>query len=154
LHGERKMHIGNPQEFFRNFPNLDSTPVSFAITSEATGQYNCIAWAMGDPGRWWWPSPVSYWPQGCPMEVTIHSFGATFEALGYSDCPDGRKEEDFEKVALYARGDEPTHVARQLPSGEWTSKIGANVDIEHKLEDLEGPLYGKVVAHFRRIRNR
>jgi hypothetical protein len=53
-------------------------------------------------------------------------------------------------VALYALGDEPRHTARQLAQGTWTSKLGRSEDIEHRLEDLEGSLYGKVVKLLKR----
>jgi regulator of protease activity HflC (stomatin/prohibitin superfamily) len=38
----------------------------------------------------------------------------------------------------------PVHAARQLPSGMWTSKLGALEDIEHQLEGLAGDRYGKI----------
>ena len=41
----------------------------------------------------------------------------------------------------------PTHFSRQLPNGNWTSKLGELIDVEHEnldcLEGTEG--YGKVV---------
>jgi len=44
----------------------------------------------------------------------------------------------------------PLHVARQLPSGRWSSKLGALQDIEHDLHDLEGTEYGSVVLVMKR----
>jgi hypothetical protein len=39
----------------------------------------------------------------------------------------------------------PTHAALQLPSGEWTSKLGPFEDISHAHEnDVNGPAYGAV----------
>ena len=38
----------------------------------------------------------------------------------------------------------PTHAARQLGSGMWTSKISALEDIQPKLQGLTGERYGKV----------
>ncbi len=36
-------------------------------------------------------------------------------------------------------------MARQLPNGDWTSKLGAEEDIVHReLRALEGDLYGTV----------
>lgn len=44
-----------------------------------------------------------------------------------------------------------THAARHTPSGEWTSKLGDYEDIAHpRLEDLEGPEYGKAVCYLAR----
>ena len=68
-------------------------------------------------------------------------------------CDDGTLEADFYKVAVYALGRKPTHAARQLDSGNWTSKLGRSVDIEHQLEGLEGEEYGKVVQYLRCPRN-
>jgi hypothetical protein len=56
-------------------------------------------------------------------------------------------EPGFEKVALYAdAAGIPTHAARQLSGGKWTSKLGRREDIEHALDDLTGDVYGSVVA--------
>lgn len=51
----------------------------------------------------------------------------------------------------------PTHMARQLPNGAWTSKCGANEDIAHfTLDALEryGALhyYGCPVVYMRRLK--
>ena len=61
-------------------------------------------------------------------------------------------DQGIEKLVLYAdEHGEPIHVARQLPSGAWTSKLGASEDIEHRvLAALEGTLYGKVARLLRR----
>jgi hypothetical protein len=44
------------------------------------------------------------------------------------------------------------HAARQLPTGHWTSKLGESEDIEHRLHDLEGLIYGQVVLVLARTR--
>jgi hypothetical protein len=49
----------------------------------------------------------------------------------------------YEKVDLYiddSNEDEPfSHVARQLPDGKWTSKLGPDEDLTHDTVDaLEG----------------
>ena len=38
-------------------------------------------------------------------------------------------------------------MARQLPSGLWTSKLGESEDIEHQVEGLEGSSYGNVLVY-------
>lgn len=126
----------------------------YRITSPADPIYNCAAWAAGETGRWWEPSTSGgyYWPPTVPPVHSLPSFVAAFAVLGYEPCPNAHPEPGIEKLALYA--DEhglPTHVARQLPSGTWTSKLGTSEDLEHDtLEALEGVLYGRVVQHLRR----
>lgn len=61
---------------------------------------------------------------------------------GFERCEDARLEEGFLKIALYATGREFHHVAKQLPSGAWSSKIGKSIDIRHEtLESLLGCVY-------------
>ncbi len=44
---------------------------------------------------------------------------------------------------VYVTADgKPQHVARQLSSGLWASKLGRLEDIEHELAGLDGKLYG------------
>lgn len=44
----------------------------------------------------------------------------------------------------------PQHAARLQPNGKWTSKLGELQDIEHRLRDLEGEVYGSVVLVMKR----
>jgi hypothetical protein len=138
------------------FPNLHDE--NHKVTSPQTPEYNCIAWAAGDNERWWWPGihPHVYWPPGFPRVETIENFIDVFATLGYEICDNGDLEPDFEKVVLYADSfGKPTHMARQLESGAWTSKLGPNHDIEHKTPDtITGPLYGEAVKILRRAKNK
>ena len=60
-------------------------------------------------------------------------------------------ETNFEKVAIYTKGSKPTHMARQLENGKWTSKLGSDEDLEHHtLEGLECDLYGKATIFMKR----
>ena len=90
------------------------------------------------------------------MEETIHAFVDLFSSRGYEKCKDGNLEKGYEKIVIYGihsdTGIEPTHAARQLSNGWWTSKLGWEEDIEHKnAEDVAGPLYGKPIQFMRRI---
>ncbi|HYT88253.1 MAG TPA: hypothetical protein VEL76_06005 [Gemmataceae bacterium] len=125
------------------FPRL--TPDNYRLSSPPSRDYNCIGWAAGETDEWWWPDGV--WPAGVPKEETLAAFFAAFATLGYIPCASADQEIGVEKVALYAVGDIPTHAARQLSSGQWTSKLGLNVDIEHTTpEVIAGGVYGEVVA--------
>jgi hypothetical protein len=84
-------------------------------------------------------------------EWGLDALAAAFLALGYEACADGALEAGFEKVALYGSEQAYTHAARQLPSGKWTSKLGAAEDIEHDTpEDVAGGLYGPLARFMRR----
>jgi hypothetical protein len=74
---------------------------------------------------------TGYWPEGAPRAVTLDAFVAAYGTLGYVRCADGNLEAGFEKVVVYCRSGKPTHAARQLPTGEWTSKLGKDLDISH-----------------------
>lgn len=130
------------------FPNLDIS--NLKRTSDATDRYNCIAWAMHDNSRWWWPRRGAFWPRGAPTQNTIEAFELAFALKGWELCDNGDLEQDFEKVALFANGDEPTHAARLLQNGYWTSKLGRDIDISHTENELSGPFYGNIVRYFRR----
>jgi hypothetical protein len=129
------------------FPRL--TDAAFRVTSERDQAYNCIAWAAGVTHQRWWPlenPDEAYWPDGITRERTIEAFRSAFATLEYTVCSGDGIEPDLEKVALFADTDElPTHAARQLAKGRWTSKLGKAEDIEHELRDLEGDFYGTVV---------
>lgn len=134
------------------FPGLAGS--GYQVTSSRDADYNCIGWAAGDCHTWWWPSrdvAREYWPPGVPRERTLDAFVAAFASLGYMVCAGEGPEPGYERVALFADGDgRPTHAARQLPSGSWSSKLGKVEDIEHGLHVLEGALYGLVVLILKR----
>lgn len=145
------------------FPKLIAA--GYEKTSDSTGlppkpgAYNCIAWAANDTQRWWWPDGDDYWPVWSSRELSKLSFIKAFSWLGYRVCNNSRLEFAFEKVVLYAIGDEPKHMARQLRDGTWTSKCGAEEDITHfTLDAVEsfGPYplyaeYGSPVLYMKRF---
>ena len=136
------------------FPRLHD---GFEITSPSEPAYNCVAWAAGEIKRWWWPAepPFSYWPDGVLREESVTSFIEAFATLGYEVTSDADLETGFERVAIFASSDGvPTHVARQLPNGTWTSKLGSMEDIAHvDVNSVSGTAYGDVVVFLRRHRS-
>jgi hypothetical protein len=134
------------------FPRLHEG--EFEITSRQDSRYNCVAWAAGDVRRWWWPaeSPFTFWPSELKREESIASFIDAFRTLGYELTDSSEHEEGIEKVAIFASSDGiPTHVARQLANGSWTSKLGGLEDIAHiDVNGVGGPDYGEVAAFLRR----
>jgi hypothetical protein len=134
----------NPQEF----PNC-TTAIE---TSQATPKHNCIAYAFGDTTRWWWPKRPFYWPTAAPSEVTVHAFEQLLAHKGYRESATEQPEDGKHKIALFVTADgRPTHMASQLKTGRWSSKIGQNVDVEHDLADLFGPQYGGLHKVYERV---
>jgi hypothetical protein len=132
-----------------DFPRL--TASNHRVTSAATSDYNCVAWAANDTKHWW--QPGVFWP----VAVTGDDYGiaaleGAFVALGYVDCNENEAlEKGFEKVALYGSNLFYTHASKQLPTGKWTSKLGRDVDIEHDSPDnVAGGVYGEVVQLMKR----
>jgi hypothetical protein len=144
------------EDLARIFPLLESA--SYKITSSEDVRYNCAAWAAGpsEIRRRWWPAPSPfYFCPAEPREETIEGFIKVFGRLGYAICDTSDLEPSYEKLAIYAdETNVPTHMARQLPSGHWTSKLGELEDIEHQtLEQLSGSDYGRVVQFLKRKRS-
>lgn len=127
------------------WPNLSHT--EYRVTSLKSQEYNCFAWAADDTERWWQPIPGDqfYWPDGVTQEETLKAYIQAYQTLGYHLCEDDKLESGYQKIAIYIdSNDTPTHAARQLPNGKWTSKLGWLEDIEHELDGLTGDRYGVV----------
>jgi hypothetical protein len=133
-----------------DFPNSFAEP--FEVTSPSSGEYNCIAWALNDQTRFIWPLRQRgfYWPRRLPVEETLEAFTKLFAAKKYQVCEDGSLEAGFQKLALFEKDGIPTHAARQLPDGNWTSKLGAHIDVRHSLGALDGGRYGNVALFFKK----
>jgi hypothetical protein len=84
-------------------------------------------------------------------EETLAAFVAAFATLGYVPCADDKVEPSFAKIALFTDPQgKPTHAAKQLPDGKWSSKLGTLEDISHTIYGLEGPPYGSAVQYLKR----
>ncbi len=135
------------------FPKLAAA--GYTVTSPPTFMYNCFAWAAGDTEHSWEPErglTNVYWPASVPREYSLSNYIRVFATIGCQICDDSDLEAAFEKIALFIDDEDfPTHAARQLASGAWTSKLGDMEDITHNtLEALEGDVYGTVAQILRR----
>lgn len=126
------------------FPNLQN---GFSITSPFTPNYNCIGWAANDDAHFWWPDGIAYWPVAHNSVASLATFEAAFQHVGYNLIGlDDSLDPAVEKVAIYVMPATGlvTHMARQLGSGRWTSKLGRAYDIEHlTVQCLNGAQYGE-----------
>lgn len=136
----------NSEQIEKEFPGLSRG--NYKITSPATGEYNGIAWAVGETDCCWWPDQnrLYYWPRRAPRAQTVDAFIKALGTAGYAPCQNADYEKDCTKLAIYAdAAGIPTHVARQIGEAAWTSKLGQLEDIQHSLHDLSGSDYGQVV---------
>ncbi|PWU20448.1 MAG: hypothetical protein C5B50_03835 [Verrucomicrobia bacterium] len=117
-------------------PNLKAA--GYRVTGPATPRYNCFAWAGNDTEHWWQPVDLHgfYWPQEVAKELNLENLMSVYKRRGYRPCSTADLQPGVEKIAIYIGLDgTPTHVARQLSSGNWTSKLGDLEDIEHSTLD-------------------
>jgi hypothetical protein len=125
--------------------------VEIKITSEETINYNCFAWAAGELNRWWNPNPMGsdYWPTGVIRKESLQAYLEAYRTIGYETCDSQRFEPGFEKIAIYVNDNgNPTHAIRQLPNGQWTSKIGMWEDVEHEFsESLVIEIRGQIIDY-------
>ncbi|WLA78991.1 DUF7689 domain-containing protein [Bradyrhizobium elkanii] len=137
------------ERYKADFPSLSN--VADKKTSESTTRYNCIAWAFEDNRKHWWPNHKrSFWPMSALGQSAMGAFEKWFEADGWEICSGPEFEPGFKKIALYGIAGQPTHAARQLASGLWTSKLGNDIDLSHTLVDLVGPKYGMILRFYRK----
>ena len=133
----------------KEFPNSQNEP--FEETSPETDQYNCLAWVMHDTQRWWDTEDEDFWVSNLPQDSTLKTLVLLGEKQGFVVCDNGQLEKGYEKMALFSlEGTYCTHVARQLASGQWTSKLGTSYDVTHSLKAMEGGIYGNVVQFLKK----
>ena len=142
-----------PNDLRAWFPKLNSQ--NHRTTSPATPSYNCVAWAANDSSRWW-DHLYGYWPEGVARDDSVQAYVDLFRRLGFELCDNSEPEPGFEKIAVYGKAGDFTHVARLLESGSWTSKLGGLEDIEHddlgSLADDSDDSYGRPLVFLRRAR--
>ena len=123
----------------------------FQIVEQPSDQYNCIAYAAGDLGKWWDHNPIHYWPAHAARSSSIESLVEVFAGLGFERCDDGSPEDGYQKIALYEQQGLWTHAAVQQSNGRWRSKMGRGPVIEHRSPDsLSNGAYGEVHRIMRR----
>ena len=126
------------------FPNSFIEP--FVITSPETPQYNCVAWALGDIENWWEADEDYLWLDTIEFDNNLSTMQSLFKHFGFEPIDKPNLNNGLEKVALFSDdGIYCTHVARQLSTKIWTSKLGISHDVTHTLMALEKGIYGDVV---------
>ncbi len=130
----------------KDLPRLASG--EFRITGGKTGRYNCIALSISVETRFVWDEvddPPYGDSNGTPDISEFNKFYAAHNLTTGASAADAR-------VILYAQFGIPQHAAREYfcASGErfFESKLGPNIRIIHRPEDLIGPKYGEPVEYY------
>lgn len=140
----------NGQELYRNlWPELNSE----RILEDRNGLYNCVADALGDNRRWWWPG--EYWPEAFNFGETVQSFDALIESFGGKNLGWAGEKENSSDVLLAlftidgTDEGEPTHLMRQLSNGKWRTKMGPDWTLQiDDIGELAGGDYGDVAQFY------
>lgn len=133
----RKMTQEEKREYREVFPNLDVE--NTVVTGEATEEYNCISWTVGETHQWFWP-PAMY--PNLTEEAAFDEFYASygFVAAEQGEVARWRNEQGLTHGCISGPGHGPS----------WESKCGAGLRIQHTLKELESPAYGKVDGFYTR----
>jgi hypothetical protein len=129
------------------FPHLGE---QYEVLGPATRLYNCVAWTVGVTNQWVWPAKPGKKP-------TVRDFDELYRRHGYRRVKglNFDLQPGHDKIVLYGKRSgkvwEPTHGARQLADGSWSSKLGLLPLIRHlEPEDLGGASYGVPIAVYTR----
>jgi hypothetical protein len=130
----RQMTLAEKQRFRGFFPSLNVDQA--VVSGEISTVYNCIAWTVGFTDRWLWPGG------------TIAEFDTFYRGFGYVRSGDGRIAAWGHSISDMTHGciSGPGHGPR------WESKCGADLRIQHGLNELVGSSYGRAVAFYRKSR--
>ena len=139
----------NDLQIQRHFPNLIKGN-NFAFTSEQTEDYNCIAWITEVIDDW-----KQLYEENGNVIRNSENYISYFRDLGFEITDKLDLEDNTLKIVIYIESNSNhfKHVARQLNTGKWTSKLGDWEDIQHDTpNDLVGQSYGdKLVIMSRKI---
>jgi hypothetical protein len=126
-------------DLYDRLPRLRDSP--HRVTSSPDEEYNCVAWVRRELKRYY--APGLFWPHDIVPEPKaneddLDAFVTIFETWGYGLCDSSEYEPGFLKIAIYAKERKFHHVAKQLRTGAWSSKIGEAHDVRHEqLDALE-----------------
>lgn len=139
----------NIAEFCDSFPNYKQKDI---LESDDYGDYNCIAWSVGEWTEWFWPEDIH-------GNTTIEVFDSLYNAYGYTrtgatvdnsaiDLWGGiyiNDSRNFTHASVKSKG-------HDYASGyDWESKLGGGYRVFHPRYALEGPCYEHVVYHYKKI---
>lgn len=132
--------------------NVKTAEVTGSNDGQVLTAYNCVGSAMDDKSRWWFPFKAGDTSQNCgeffwPSEAKRGTGTAESEVKAFDDLfvrvskgsvtKNEKPEAGFVKMAMFTLRGRPVHIARQVSTGQWLSKIGFAQQITHDLHDLD-----------------
>lgn len=127
-------------DYQRAFPSLKG----FSITGEADPSYDCVSFTVTPH------APARLQPS--PALVELGGFEALdvfYRDRNFCRLDSVPNDHDVTCVAVFGLDDKPTHVAlRDGHSEWWESKLGTGARILHRLAELEGARYGRIVSYY------
>jgi Domain of unknown function (DUF4157) len=140
--GARNPTPGEDSSLRRAFPYLVSG--EYCVTAPATPTYNCFAWSIGNTSRWV-ESEIDSVHGNNNGTLEFSDFDSFYQSVGLKPVIAATPMDA--EVALFAKGNTPTHAARKSsnPCAGFESKLGRSVRIVHEVTQLEGgSVYGNV----------
>lgn len=135
-----------PEELTQYWPHLKEGE-NFRFTSLKKRGFKCIWYALmlekGDIDMLWFRDMYELDPN--TLDHSAKGYADCFQKYyGFELCGSSSYEEGFVKIVLYEdKNKDFKHVARVLPNGNMTSKMGNYEDIEHYTMDaVSGDEYG------------
>ena len=131
----------------RHLPGLEAS--EYQITSDATDEYNCVAWAVGEDDRWWSHEVDDeyFWPDRALRSEGVESYQAMFALYGFAECDNGDLERGVEKIALFADEGRFTHVARNSTQADGPASSAKTATLSTNLKPCGvGRILGRGIA--------
>ncbi|MDQ7822207.1 MAG: hypothetical protein RDV48_05370 [Candidatus Eremiobacteraeota bacterium] len=131
----RPMTEEEKASFREYFPKLDVERA--VVSAEATPEYNCISWTVGETHQWFWP------PQMYPALTPDKAFDIFYGGYGLVPAEQGT-------VAHWVNDEGPTHGSISGPDHgpRWESKCGQDLQIQHDRDELDSDVYGKIAKYY------
>jgi hypothetical protein len=128
------------------FPHLKTG--DYCVTAPATRTYNCFAWSVSNTSSWM-DTVIDRVYGNHNGTLEFSDFDSMYALGGLVPVTDATPSNA--EVALYAKGNTPTHAARKTGTGcgAWESKLGGSVRISHEPWQLEGgSVYGDINRYY------
>jgi len=130
------------------FPNIIGKPYKII---NSNFNFNCVAFTLDIYDDYVWTTEKSWPYEIISRQLSVENFKKLYELYGYEECLDYLYENEYEKIAFYAKNNQPIHAAKQVDNA-WKSKI-SNLIVEHELDWLCGNTqyaYGDIVFIMKR----